>query len=141
MCAMLKNVDFSLPPLPRRASNAEENVLPLINVVFLLLIFFMVSGSLIQEPPFQLTPPTTHHADAQDAKPEYLAIGADGRLAWTGEAIDTDQLAGRLKQRPEPEAPLQVRADRRLDARELTQLLAELRAGGVAQIQLLTENQ
>jgi biopolymer transport protein ExbD len=138
---MLKNSDFSLPPLPRRASNAEDNVLPLINVVFLLLIFFMVSGSLIQEPPFKLTPPTTRHAEARDAQSEYLAIGADGSLAWMGETIDADKLAERLGQRSESEAPLQVRADRRLDAKVLTQLLAELRAGGVAQIQLLTENQ
>lgn len=138
---MLGKSDFSLEPLPRRASNAEENVLPLINVVFLLLIFFMVSGTLIQEPPFQLTPATTEHAEAQKSQSEYLAIGADGRLAWTGEEINVDQLADRLGQRADPDAPLQVRADRRLDARELTELLAELRSGGVAQIQLLTENQ
>lgn len=137
---MSKNGDFSLPPLPRRASNAEENVLPLINVVFLLLIFFMVSGSLVQEPPFQLTPATTEHAHAEDAQAEYLAIGADGRLAWTGEEISAGQLLERLESRSAPETPLQVRADRRLEAKELTKLLAELRTGGVAQIQILTEN-
>ncbi|HEY7886354.1 MAG TPA: biopolymer transporter ExbD [Cellvibrionaceae bacterium] len=138
---MLKHSAFTLPPLPRRTSNAEDNVLPLINVVFLLLIFFMVSGSLIPEPPFKLTPPTTQHAGAQDAQPDYLAIAADGSLAWVGEAINTHELAGRLSQRREPNAPLQIRADRRLEAKELTQLLAELRAAGVAKIQLLTENQ
>lgn len=138
---MLKNTDFSLPPIPRRATNAEDNVLPLINVVFLLLIFFMVSGTLIQEPPFALTPPTTRHAEPLDSRQEYLAIGADGRLAWMGEAIQPDALADRLSRRERPDAPLQVRADRRLEARSLTELLAELRAGGVARIQLLTEGQ
>ena len=138
---MLKQTDFSLPPIPRRTTNAEDNVLPLINVVFLLLIFFMVSGTLIQEPPFAVTPATTRHAEALDSQPEYLAIGADGRLAWMGEAIEPAGLAERLAQREQSEAPLQVRADRRLEARALTELLAELRAGGVAQIQLLTESE
>ncbi len=138
---MPKNTDFSLPPMPKRSTNSEDNILPLINVVFLLLIFFMVSGTLIQEPPFALTPPTTKHAASLDAQPEYLAIGADGRLAWVGEPIEPDALADRLSQRTQPDAPLQVRADRRLEARALTELLAELRAGGVAQIQLLTEAQ
>lgn len=137
---MLTPSDRLLPPLPRRAANAEENVLPLINVVFLLLIFFMVSGTLMQEPPFDLTPPSTEHADPQDAQPEYLAIGADGRLAWGGEAIDEKVLARRLEQRADAAAPLQVRADRRLTARELSRLLVILRAGGVASIQLLTES-
>jgi biopolymer transport protein ExbD len=138
---MLNNTDFSLPPLPRRTTNAEDNILPLINVVFLLLIFFMVSGTLIQEPPFAVTPPNTQHAAPLDSQAEYLAIGADGRLAWIGEAIEPADLAERLSQRQQPGAPLQVRADRRLEARVLTGLLAELRAGGVAQIQLLTESQ
>lgn len=137
---MLTSSHQFLPPLPRRANNAEDNVLPLINVVFLLLIFFMVSGTLLQEPPFELTPPSTRHAESQDARQEYLAIGADGRLAWGGESIDQAALAERLRRRANPEAPLQVRADRRLTARELNQLLATLRAGGVARIQLLTEN-
>lgn len=141
MSLMLKNTDFSLPPMPPRSANAEENVLPLINVVFLLLIFFMVSGTLIQEPPFALAPPTTEHAEPLDSRQEYLAIGADGRLAWMGEAIEPEALADRLAAREQPDAPLQVRADRRLEARALTELLAELRAGGVAQIQLLTEDQ
>lgn len=127
--------------MPRRSVNSEDNILPLINVVFLLLIFFMVSGTLIQEPPFALTPPTTEHAEALESQSEYLAIGADGRLAWIGEAIEPEALADRLSQREQPDAPLQVRADRRLEARALTELLAELRAGGVAQIQLLTEDQ
>lgn len=138
---MPKNTEFSLPPMPRRATNSEDNILPLINVVFLLLIFFMVSGTLIQEPPFALTAPTTEHAEAIESQSEYLAIGADGRLAWIGEAIEPEALADRLSEREQPDAPLQVRADRRLEARALTELLAELRAGGVAQIQLLTEDQ
>ncbi len=138
---MLKTTEFSLPAMPRRSVNSEDNILPLINVVFLLLIFFMVSGTLIQEPPFALTPPTTEHAEALESQSEYLAIGADGRLAWIGEAIEPEALADRLSQREQPDAPLQVRADRRLEARALTELLAELRAGGVAQIQLLTEDQ
>lgn len=138
---MQNNTDFSLPPLPRRAANAEDNILPLINVVFLLLVFFMVSGTLLQEPPFAVTPPTTQYAAPLDIQSEYLAIGPDGQLAWIGEAIEPPDLAERLSQRQQPEAPLQVRADRRLEARILTDLLAELRAGGVAQIQLLTESQ
>ena len=130
---------LSMPPIPRRSSNSDDNVMPLINVVFLLLIFFMVSGTLLQEPPFDITPATTHHAPEQDAQPDYLAIGADGRLAWGGEAIEEDTLGLRLRARQAVDSPLQVRADRRLRARELNDLLAILRANGVARIQLLTE--
>lgn len=136
---MLMPLNTLLPPLPRRSGNSDDNVLPLINVVFLLLIFFMVSGTLLQEPPFAITPATTHHAPDQDAQAEYLAIGADGRLAWGGEAIDEESLGSRLRARGAVNSPLQVRADRRLRARDLNDLLAVLRANGVTRIELLTE--
>ena len=44
-------------PPPKRPRSTEDNILPLINVVFLLLIFFMLAGVLTQSPPFSLTPP------------------------------------------------------------------------------------
>ena len=42
------------PPRPR---NEDERILPLINVVFLLLIFFMLAGRLSASDPFQVEPP------------------------------------------------------------------------------------
>ena len=114
--------------------------MPLINVVFLLLIFFMVSGTLMQEPPFKVTPASTRYAQEQDSHPEYLAVGADGRLAWSGELIDQQTLGARLSAREGLDSPLQVRADRRLRAGELNELLTVLRTHRITRIQLLTEN-
>ena len=42
---------------PRAQRPSEENVLPLINIVFLLLIFFMIAGALSVTAPFELDPP------------------------------------------------------------------------------------
>ena len=40
-----------------RPKTSEEGVLPLINVVFLLLIFFMLAGRLASVDPFRTEPP------------------------------------------------------------------------------------
>ena len=42
---------------PTRKPDSEERVLPLINVVFLLLIFFMLAGRLSEAELFEVTPP------------------------------------------------------------------------------------
>lgn len=125
-------------PLPKRRNDSgDDHVLPLINIVFLMLVFFMVAGTFRLGAPFEVTPPATRHAD--DANPEFgmLAIDADGRLALGGRPVSRAELAGRLRQR-EGNAPLLVKADTGLPAAKLSGLLATLRAAGVARIRLLT---
>ena len=68
-------------PLPRRQRTSEENVLPLINIVFLLLIFFMIAGALSASAPFELDPPTARAADKAPAPTGGISIAADGRIA------------------------------------------------------------
>ncbi|MFP4162240.1 MAG: ExbD/TolR family protein [Ectothiorhodospira sp.] len=127
-----------LPPYRRRTPNADNGVLPLINIIFLLLIFFMIAGTVMQQPPFDVIPPISAHAPAQDPHPRYLAIAHDGTLAWQGRVITEEELDAALKEREDPEEPLQVRADMDLEARALTRLLEDLRGAGVAQIRILT---
>ena len=85
--------------LARRRSgsgNDDDRILPLINVVFLLLIFFMVVGSLSATDPFQISPPTSVNGDAGDPKDVVLLIGADGRPALAALGLKTLAEAPRL---------------------------------------------
>lgn len=122
---------------PKRPDRTEENILPLINIVFLLLIFFMLAGALNTRPPFPLNPPETANAEDAQPQPDTLSVAADGRLAFGSEAIIADALPELLADWKQNQ-PLQVKADTALPARELTALLADLRAAGVAEVHLLT---
>ncbi|MCA0270663.1 MAG: biopolymer transporter ExbD [Proteobacteria bacterium] len=70
-------MDFSPPP----KRGFEGNLLPMINVVFLLLIFFLISAKLAPPEPFPVTPP---EAEAQGtANGDFtLYLGADGALGF-----------------------------------------------------------
>ncbi|MEQ8798979.1 MAG: biopolymer transporter ExbD [Salinisphaeraceae bacterium] len=126
-----------LLPLPQRRRDTEENILPLINIVFLLLIFFMVAGALHTRAPFEVEPPGTEHADDSNPDNQVLAISADGELALGGEALERPALTARLRER-EGDTLLQVKADSGLPAAALTDLLGEIRAAGIPRIRLLT---
>lgn len=63
-------MDFSDPPRPARS----ENLLPMINVVFLLLIFFLIAARLAGPEPFPVTVP--------EAESDMLA--EDGFTLWLG---------------------------------------------------------
>jgi biopolymer transport protein ExbD len=68
---------------PRRRLDEDERILPLINVVFLLLVFFMVAGRLTAGDPFPIDPP---ESASEGSPPEgrLIAFGPNGELALDG---------------------------------------------------------
>ncbi len=70
------------------------NLTPLIDVVFLLLIFFMVSTTFSQKSHLQLTLPEAS-ASEQENSPQSIeiVIGADGSYAVEGEGVINKKLA------------------------------------------------
>jgi biopolymer transport protein ExbD len=127
-------------PLPRRQRASEENVLPLINIVFLLLIFFMIAGALSASAPFELDPPATAHGDRAPAPTAGVAIGADGRIAFAGETVALSALAdraGRWREAHGGEEPLTLRADARTESERLLAVIGALREGGVERVRIL----
>lgn len=124
----------------RRPDKSEERILPLINVVFLLLIFFMIAGSLSSSEPFEVEPPRSAQAAGTELEPLRLVVGFDGNLALEGETLPRAELFARLKQhlKDNPQLKLQLKADGRIPGNRLVLLLEELRAAGVEKLRLLT---
>lgn len=112
-----------------------ENVLPLINVVFLLLVFFMVAGALERADLFTVKPPEAATAAEGSAGAGLLLLAADGRLALDGQALDRADLPAAVARLDG--APLTLKADAGAEALAVVALLEELRAAGVETVTLL----
>lgn len=127
-------------PVPRSAGASEENVLPLINIVFLLLIFFMIAGSLSAATPFEVEPPAAGSAAATETPRGGVAIAGDGRLAFAGEPIALGKLAehaGRWRETRGGDRPLAVQADADAPTERLLAVIDALREAGIERIRLL----
>ena len=107
--------------LPRygRSRTVDFNVTPLIDVVFLLIIFFLVSSHLArQETQLELDLPSAtsgQEAHASTAPRVTINVLPDGRLLLGGDEVSGDELTGRLQvERQETAGDLEVRlrADR-----------------------------
>jgi len=127
-------------PRAGRTGREDDRILPLINVVFLLLIFFMVVGSLSATDPFPVEPPRSINGEAGDPKDVVLLIGEDGRLALDGAEITGTELeaavAGRLKSAPHPE--VHVKADGGAEASAVIAVMETLRRAGAERVRLMT---
>jgi biopolymer transport protein ExbD len=122
-------------PRPREARQ-RENTIALINIVFLMLIFFLIAGTLT--PPLDNDVKLIATVEAIPADPpEALFITAEGELRWQGRTTTVaDFLSGRGA---ENEEPIKIAADRSLLAEKLIDVVGELRASGADRIVVVTE--
>ena len=131
---------FTLPRSERRARGAA--ILPLINVVFLLLMFIVLAGIIRSPDPFALTPPQAsqgEQADAPDAD-QTIFVSPTGEARFrnaTGEQAILD-LVKSLAARDQLSG-VTLRADADAPAIRIVKLVESLRATGITQVQLQAE--
>lgn len=121
------------PDPPRRPS--AENIIPMINVVFLLLIFFLMTAEIAPPEPFAVTPPDAQGQEPQDAG-RVLYLGADGTVGFEGLAGEAALAA--LAVGLGGADTVTLRADAALPAEALAAMLARLAGLGIRQVELVT---
>ncbi|RCK39168.1 biopolymer transporter ExbD [Thalassospira profundimaris] len=116
---------------------AQEPMLPLINIVFLLLIFFMIAGSLQKLGPFDVDPPSSADAMQRDDETVVLWVDKSGKMGVDDRQGALNDIAGLL---PEGFAqhPIEIRADRNVDGQMIVALLKRLQELHVDKVQLMT---
>ncbi len=124
----------------RRPRSDEERVLPLINVVFLLLIFFMLAGRLAATDPFRVEPPSSASDAAAGARHVVVLAAADGRIAVDGETVPEDRLVDTVRRRLADDAGalVQLKGDASAEATHIVAIMEQLREAGVERLRLLT---
>ena len=129
---------MKLPFRPRRPPS--DSIVPLINIVFLLLIFYMLTGSLARPELFRIDPPTSKSKTQGAPEPSTILLAADGRLAFGNKAMSLENVrkavAARFK--ANPKIKVEIKADAKVPARHLLLLLDELRNTGVQAVGLTT---
>lgn len=118
-----------------RPRSLDEALLPLVNVVFLLMVFFLASGRFDAAKP-AANAPRSAQADIPRAAPRVLELNADGTLSLQAQRFSEAELPRRALDWQG--AALDVRAAADLPAQRVLHLLAVLRSAGVNEVRLLT---
>ena len=112
-----------------------EPTIALINIVFLMLIFFMVAGTLA--PPIDKELKLVDTRDLEGREPAFaLVITRSGTLRYRGR--DVDEPAPYLAEL-EDRTVARVMPDRAASAQVLLQVARDLRAEGVEKVMIVTE--
>lgn len=123
-----------------RQSRGMENILPLINVIFLLLVFFILSGIFVTPELFEVhLPESASKAETEDEAIQIL-LSSDGMLAQGETFITLQQLRELLAQEKlrNSEVLLHVKADRKVVMRDVFEMMEVIKEAGYENFQLLT---
>ncbi|MFZ9406247.1 MAG: ExbD/TolR family protein [Burkholderiaceae bacterium] len=120
---------------------AEINTTPMVDVMLVLLVIFIVTAPLLT-PAIRLDLPRAEGRAGLAAETTVLlAIDAQGRVYWDGEALGSDEaLAERMRQAAQTETPpsLQVRADREVRYERLAIVMAAAQQAGLSKLAFVT---
>jgi len=120
------------------ARSKKDNTIALINVVFLMLIFFLIAGTLAPSPDREVELVSLSDA-ARTPPPDMLFLRQDGSPTWGGEATSLGESVLRWRERTSSvEMPFRLAIDKNLDGFKLLEAIDELRASGVGEIRLIT---
>lgn len=126
----LKRPDLRQPP---------ETITSLIDVVFFLLVFFMLIGRMDATAPFDVMPPTAGTGADMPAGGVTLSVSATGELALDGIIVARDDIGAALSPTldADPETLVRVNAHRGTELRHVLPLVGEIEALGARDVVLV----
>ena len=124
------------------SANDEINVTPLMDIVFIMLIFFIVTSTFVKEPGVDVERPEAQTAKVRKLASILVAITADNEIWINKEKVELDQVkinVESLKQE-NPKGTAVVQVDAKADSRYLVEVVDQIRAAGVEDVAVSTED-
>lgn len=125
-------------------TNSDDNLVPLINVVFLMLIFFMVAGQIRATDAVTISPPDSMSEMQQEESPAKVLVSTQQGVFLNGEMIEVVSLSHALEQlyrqsEAKDDFMVQVSADADLPVSRLQAIFKQIESAGLTRVFLVTK--
>ena len=119
----------------------EPNITPMLDVVFILLIFFIVTANFIKEPGLEINRPDSETSEITENAAILIAIGAAGEIYMDGRRIDVRQVKANVIRliAENPQGSVVIQADVKSTAEKIVAVMDEVREAGVVVISIASE--
>jgi len=125
----------------RRYNHSYMNIAPLVDVVFLLLLFFMLTSRLIREPTLKVRLPESKTATTEQETIRTITITRRGKIFFMDREVRLKglQRAVRESLTDRKKGSLRIKADRDADVGLLVNVIDEVRLAGIKDFSIVTE--
>ncbi|MCF6256256.1 MAG: biopolymer transporter ExbD [Gammaproteobacteria bacterium] len=124
----------------RARIHSHLDIAPLIDIVFLLLVFFMLTSTFMVPEAIELELPESNSAQVSDITPIIVSLNPAGQLALNGERIELKQLREAIEPliKQNADAPITLKSDASTQVQQLLQVMDEIRAAGGTDVAIAT---
>lgn len=128
----------------RNLAEAEEpielNLIPLIDVIMFLLIFFISTTSFVEEPGVQVDKPQAASAKLLEKNSIIFAVTSDGKIAYGGKEIGLGGVRPTVKRLCAKEPlPVVIQGDEKSNFGVMVRVIDEAKLGGAKDVSLATD--
>lgn len=124
----------------RSRIHAHLDIAPLIDIVFLLLVFFMLTSTFLVPEAIELELPESSSAIKTEPTPITVSLEKTGQLSLNGDLIGLEKLQAAIAPLLEqnPDSAITLRSDARTEVKQLLKVMDEIRAAGGDNVALAT---
>lgn len=128
---------------PRKSEEAAVDMSPLIDMVFILLIFFMVSSTFVKDMKLDLTRPGASSAQKASSKISRIYIDKAGEIYIDGQSVKVWAIQGKLRDilRASSEKSVLVITDESVSVEKLIEVIDQCKLAGASDVAVATEKE
>jgi len=125
----------------RKRRHSHIDIAPLVDVVFLLLLFFMLTFNMALDQSISIRLPQSTSAEDLSASRIVILITREGEVLVQGQTVPLQVLSATLREQPSwrPEIPIHIRSDREVPVGLLVSVIDAVRHSGSRNFQIVTE--
>jgi len=124
---------------------AEINITPMLDIVFIMLIFFIVTTSFVKEQGLEVSRPSNSPPKEvkSDKGPIVVKIDASSLISIKGRILEPRAVEANLEREKaeKPESPLIIAAHPEAETEALVTILDAAKASGIEAVSVATSNQ
>ena len=126
----------------KHSGTAEINISPLVDMVFLLLIFFIVTTAFVEETGVEVQKPTAASAQQLRRESILIAVTQAGKVVYGGREIGVNGVRGIVAHLLEGgERPVIIIADRLAPSGVVVDVIDESKLAGAVQISIAADKE
>jgi biopolymer transport protein ExbD len=126
----------------RTDEDSEINLTPMLDVVFIMLIFFIVTATFIKQAGIDVMRPEALTAEQKPTVSVLVAIGENGDIWIDKQKVDEGAVRAHIERlhAENPKGGLVVQADRNSTTDKVMAVLSAARAAGMSQVAIATDS-
>lgn len=123
------------------AEEDDVNMTPLLDIVFIMLIFFIVTAEFVKEPGQEIIRPDAENSEQVKLVGILVAISSENRIFINKDEVELAEVRVIVEQlrRENPKGEAVIQADEGSQTRYLIEVMEQVRAAGVTEVSVSTE--